>query len=313
MNMYFSGARSNVQGNRQYFRNEEMAEQINANYDRYESDDELVEDVAGEALGRRKRCRCWQDDNFDWYECHRPYPPRLNCGCNCNPIAKQCGCAPVPTRRDDGKVLSVRNGEYVLVNPDIFCNDNDNGHDHGHHGKRDDRCCEQGVALPENLGLKAWSLRLEDSNTSLPLSSSVPYAIKLFIRKRIRVDQIAFNVISPAVSPVPGQNFVGLYAGNGALIAQSGDISSLYTNTGFNYAGIPSVWLDPGEYWVVFVSNASVAPYLLGSNLNSSIINAGLGGAYVRAGILSSGFVSLPSSFNPNALTPAQLLWVALD
>lgn len=309
MNMYFSGARPNMQGNRCYYRSEELAEQQPYYRDRYE--DDVEDEVAEESFRGRKRCRCWNNDNFDWYECHRPYPPRLNCGCNCNPIAKQCGCVPIPRRRDDGKVLSVQNGEYVLVDPSIFCNDcEDNG---GHYPHRRDRCCEQGVALPENLGLKAWSLRLEDSNTSLPLNSGVPYAIKLFIRKRTFVNQIAFYVISPASSPVGSQNFVGLYGANGSLISQSGDISSLYGSTGFAYASIPGVWLEPGEYWVLFVSNASTPPYLLGSNLNSTIINAGLSGAYLRAGSLSSGYAPLPSSFNPDSLSPAQLLWIALD
>lgn len=333
MNMYLPGSHMNQVGDQCYCQNQELSEQQRYHHDQMDCD--FQDEMSGSSPRGCRCCRCCNDNNFDWYECHRPYPPRLNCKCECKPVPKKCGCVPVPTRRDNGKIVSVQNGQYVLVDPCVLCEECEDEHCHRPHPHpphceecEDEHChCphphpphhhdnsfdEQGVALPENLGFKAWTLRLEDSNTSLPVTGSVPYAVKLFIRKRMFVSQIAFHVITPAGAVIGGQNSVGLHAANGALIAQSGDISSLLSTPGFAYAPIPGVWLDPGEYWVLFVFNGSSSPFLMGSNLNSTVINAGLTGAYLRAGSLNAGHTTHPSRINPGALAPQQLLWVALN
>lgn len=254
----------------------------------------------GESRRRHHHCRC-EEQTSPWFECREPYPPRLHCPCNCNPIPKRCGCVPIATRRDDGKVLQVEHGEYVLRHLRPV-------HRHCHRP-----CCEEGVAFPMDLGFKAWSLRLEDTSTGIALPSGVLYAVKLFIRNPLRVDQINFNVLTAAVGAVVGQNRVGLYTKSGTLIAQSGDITTLFTTTGFAHASIPRTILRPGEYWVVLLSNATTPPTLLGSMVPAAIINAGLTGANLRAGTVGTGNTSLPNSFNPGSLAPAQVIWVALS
>lgn len=248
-----------------------------------------------ESRRKHNKC-CCEEQTSPWFDCRPSYPPRLHCPCNCNPIPKRCGCVPVPGRGDDGKTLKVENGEYVLVR----------------HCDNSRRCCEEGVALPMDEGFKAWSLRLEDTSTGVTLPNGTLYAVKLYIRNPLRVDQIAFNVLTAATGAVAGQNHVGLYTHTGTLIAQSGDISALYTTTGFHNASIPRTVLRPGEYWVVFLSNAATPPTLLASAVPAAIINAGLTGAALRAGTTGTGLTSLPASFNPAALVAAQVLWVAL-
>jgi hypothetical protein len=148
------------------------------------------------------------------------------------------------------------------------------------------------------------------------------------VRVPVLCTSVVLHLISDGISPptgftwnlTPNQNFAGLYASTGKLIAATADQSSAWGAQGvlpMALAGGP-YQLPAGFYWVAAVANTTVASQF-GNSATPSFLaagggNHGLAPASARGAIAATGQTSLPPSITPssNALTGATI-WAALS
>lgn len=174
---------------------------------------------------------------------------------------------------------------------------------------------EPNTPRPADHGLIAWTMDPWVATSSQISINGSLYLAAVFLRQASTISTVWWTTVVVAATPTAGQNYVGLYAANGTLLASAG-IDADLTSVGVRSKAVTPVSCPAGRYWVAFLFNAATAPTLArGGGVSSGANAANLGAADLRAAVNGTGRTSLPSTITPasNSTTGALALWAAVS
>jgi len=143
-------------------------------------------------------------------------------------------------------------------------------------------------------GAVAWSMdpvRATTANT--PGSGSLSLS-RVFVNYKATITNLYLSVQAAGSGLTAGQNLVGMYDANGNRVGISADQTSAWGTTGSKTAALTMTGaLEPGVYYLAFLSNGTTVPHLNGGD--NVLQNIGPLTAPFRFGSLA-GQTTLPST-----------------
>lgn len=140
----------------------------------------------------------------------------------------------------------------------------------------------------------AWSMdpvRATTANT--PGSGSLSLS-RVFVDFKATITNLYLSVQAAGSGLTAGQNFVGMYDANGTRVGVSADQTAAWGTTGSKTAALTMTGpLEPGVYYLAFLSNGTTVPHINGGD--NALQNIGPLAAPFRFGSLA-GQTSLPAS-----------------
>lgn len=145
-----------------------------------------------------------------------------------------------------------------------------------------------------DYGLLAQNLEIGylTGANSLATAGTV-YVLKLRTEKTITVTNIHTFITIAGATLTSGQNFAALYSSGKALLAQSADQSTDWTNTGIRTAVLTSPQIvAPGNFYVVLWSNGTTRPTIRSTGVASASINGLLAAASSKFATADTGITT---------------------
>jgi hypothetical protein len=171
-----------------------------------------------------------------------------------------------------------------------------------------------GVVAPTNHNLVAWAYDPASStNTGSLLTNGTVYLTAVYVANTTSVTKIRWFITNAGVSPVAGQNEVGIYNSSGSKLV-SANVDSVVASTGSMNTTIGSTAVTAGSlYWVAFVFNAATAPTLT-RGTSVDVMNVGLTASTFRFATNGTSQTVLPASITPasNSATTFAGPWAAI-
>lgn len=164
-----------------------------------------------------------------------------------------------------------------------------------------------GSVTPADHGLLCWSCDPAVAAGSSALISGTVYLARVPVPADVSVTKIYWGVGNLAVSPVAGQNEVGIYDPSGNKLVAA-NVDAVVTSSGLKTTTIASTSLVGLAFvWVAFVFNAATPPGLqrTTATISGGFLNAGLTAAASRASTNGTAKTVLPTSITPSAATQA--------
>lgn len=164
-----------------------------------------------------------------------------------------------------------------------------------------------GTVTPANQNLVAWTYDPVIGVNSSTVTNGVLFLSAVYPTRSATVTKLYTQVVTAAITPTVGQNFLALYSSAGALLTSVG-IDTPIASTGLLTATVPAAAVVAGSmYWVAVLANAGTAPLLArGQSLNGAdtTANVGLAAASYRFAQNGSSRTALPASITVSANTP---------
>ncbi|MEH0582539.1 hypothetical protein QBA54_50785 [Streptomyces sp. B21-108] len=167
---------------------------------------------------------------------------------------------------------------------------------------------------PSDHGLTAWAFDPSLVANSSTAVSGTLYLTKLPVRSAVTVSNLWWSILTVAVTPTAGQNWVGLYDTAGNRLVQAG-VDAAVTSTGPKQTALTATALQPGYVWAAFLFNGATPPTVgAGSNFQT-IPNINLAGATLRWAVNGTGRTTLPATITPgsNTTTGSLNYWAAMS
>lgn len=174
-----------------------------------------------------------------------------------------------------------------------------------------------GTVTPANQNLIAWTYDPVIGVNSSTVTNGVLFLSAVYPTRNATVTKLYTQVVTAAITPVAGQNFIGLYSSAGVLLT-SANIDTPIASTGLLTATVTAAAVTAGSmYWVGILANAATAPLLArGQSLNGAdtTANVGLSAATYRFAQNGSARTALPSPLVPasNTLNTFAGPWAAI-
>lgn len=174
-----------------------------------------------------------------------------------------------------------------------------------------------GMDTPAAHGLIAWPYPPAQAVNTTELMNGVLYLTRVNIDADATATKIYWWVGNPGSSPLTNQNYVGLYASDGTLLAAA-NVGADISSAGLKTTTIAAQSLTAGEfYWTALLFNASVPPSLTrGSGWTGveAAANLGLPPAAYQYARNGTGRSALPATINPASNTGTDFAgpWVAV-
>jgi hypothetical protein len=167
-----------------------------------------------------------------------------------------------------------------------------------------------GDVHPVQHGLVAWTYDPIMALTGTVLINGTMYMSAVYPSSNATISKLYWHVATVGVTPVAGQNFVGLYDSSGNLLT-SANVDGVITGTGPQATAVSPVSVVAGQsYWIAWVFNAATAPGMpRTNNINGAtdLDNIGLTATNARFCTNGTGRTALPASIttsnNVNNLT----------
>jgi hypothetical protein len=150
--------------------------------------------------------------------------------------------------------------------------------------------------------MTGWSFDPANVSAGSATTSGVLYLVKLIIPRNDIVNKLYWYLTNSAVTPVTGQNEVGLMDPAGNRLAATNVDASL-TPAGLKVITLADTAVGGGFIWAALLFNATTPPSLArGTSISSgSLTNAGLSPAAYRFAINGAGRTSIPASIVPGS------------
>lgn len=173
----------------------------------------------------------------------------------------------------------------------------------------------QGLVEPGDHGLITWNMDpLICQGTSTPLGANgTCYVQRVRIDKRVTVTNIVAWVLTAGATLTTGQNFAALYDGNKNLVASTADQTTAWASTGAKVMALSGgpYTLDPGYYYIVFMSNGTTRPAFIRATANAQNVN--VSGNSLRFSSANTGITTaMPATLGTLTAT-ANPYWAALS
>lgn len=140
----------------------------------------------------------------------------------------------------------------------------------------------------------AWTMDpVRGGLVTTPSSGSLSISM-VFVNYKVSISNLYLSVQTGGSGLTAGQNLVGMYDGNGTRVGISADQTAAWGSTGNKTAALTMTGsLEPGTYWLAFLSVGTTPPKIYGGD--NTIANIGIAVAPFRFSSLT-GQTSLPSS-----------------
>jgi hypothetical protein len=150
-------------------------------------------------------------------------------------------------------------------------------------------------------------------NGTLSAVSGTIYLIKFHLAVSDTVTKLFYYAGSAGVSPVTGQNFVGIYDTTGVRLAQT-NIDSVVINSGIIQATLSPQFVSIPWCWGAFLFNCATPPVLRCQDAAAASNNVGLSAAAYRFATAGTSQTSLPGSIvvGSNSAT-SMAIWAAIS
>ncbi|MCP9209655.1 hypothetical protein [Streptomyces cucumeris] len=161
-----------------------------------------------------------------------------------------------------------------------------------------------GEDKPAAHGIAAWCYDPALAVNSTSLTSGTLYLIRVNIAADVNATKIYWWAGNSGSSPVSGQNEVGLYGANGALLTAT-NVDAAISTAGLKATTISPRALAAGVFcWIGMVFNASVPPTLTRASGWTGVgvaANLGLAATGLRFATNGTGRTALPSQIAPES------------
>ena len=176
---------------------------------------------------------------------------------------------------------------------------------------------------PADYGFITWTYDpLLASATSATSTAGQVYLMRINLRAASSVTNIIMGVTGIGSGLTSGKNFAGIYSSSGSLVAQTADMTTLWTTPGNGQITMPlsggPYALNAGWYWITMLFNGTTSPSWIKAtnNLSPPNIPDFMGAAAARyATLTTTGQTSLPASFTPASATTLNIApwWAAIS
>lgn len=238
-----------------------------------------------------KRCQCHRMEQPcrepERCHCPEPRPPHP-------PRPTHCACVPIPTRANDGQVLTVEGGEYRPTDP----------------------ATDNGPLTGSDYNFGAYNFNPRDIGAAgLQAADGTVYLSRIHLTRPVTVNHIFMGIVSAGSGLATGQSLAGIYDAAGSLIVQTPDQSAEWTAAGAFGVPVTQTYLMEGTYWLAIMSGGTTPPAFVASQAGAAALNILLSGDNLAFGLLP-GQSALPQMVNLSALTlppVGQMMpWIAL-
>ncbi|MYZ35470.1 MULTISPECIES: hypothetical protein [unclassified Streptomyces] len=174
-----------------------------------------------------------------------------------------------------------------------------------------------GGFVPTDQGLLAWNYDPAQCSSSAAPTSGQLRLIRLpgLVSNQL-ITAVRLHIAVAPVTPTAGQNFVGLYDGNGTRVAVSADCTTAFTTTGEKSIPLTSAYnASLGTYYVGILANAATPPsFSLCASMSAATANIGLTAATCRFGNGPAGQTTLPATVTMGSLVLSlNCTWVGVS
>lgn len=169
---------------------------------------------------------------------------------------------------------------------------------------------------PATYGFLAWTTSPDPitAATQIAAPGKVGY-FRLRLVNAATASKLWCHVGTAGAGLTAGQNFIGLYTGDGTLLAGSADQTTAWSSTGIKSAAITPQNLQAGDYLIVILSNGTTLPAFNRAPLvQPGLVNANLPitVAGLRVGLGQSSQTTLPATI-VGATEHNSLIWCAVS
>jgi hypothetical protein len=129
-------------------------------------------------------------------------------------------------------------------------------------------------------------------------TAGVLLTAKAFMEQSGPVTSIEYLVAAGGATLTAGQCGLGVYSAAGALLGQTGDLSTAWTSTGYRSSAltVPTASLPAGSYvYVAMLWNGTTSPQLRGVSATAAVVNISQTSQF-RFGSGGSGLTALPAT-----------------
>jgi hypothetical protein len=176
------------------------------------------------------------------------------------------------------------------------------------------------VALPSDVGLKAWAYDPAALSTGQAITSGVIYLNGVYVHSATTASNLVYAQTTAGTGPTAGANWIGLYNASGTLLATTA-LDAVLTSVGIKSVAITPQAVTVGLYWVALLQNATSQQAGAQNSVGGFQSLAALGlttGATARYAVNGTGATTLPATItpannsNPTTGTTAKYFWVGL-
>lgn len=160
--------------------------------------------------------------------------------------------------------------------------------------------------MPADHGFETWTHDPGGPASSVSGVNGTVYVVRMPVRRAYTCAAVWWGVVVNGVTPVAGQNWVGLYDWTGVRLGQV-NTDAAVTSTGGKRSVIAAPVSGP-FVWAAFLVNATTNPTLLRGSSFESTPSINLPTVGLRAAVAGTGATALPASFDPNTLTTSNCL-----
>lgn len=158
----------------------------------------------------------------------------------------------------------------------------------------------------------AWTMDpCQASSSNTPLSGAISINL-VYVNALSTVTNFLCSVLTAGSGLTAGQNLVGIYNAAGTRVGISADQSTAWTTTGNKTAALTMTGpLEPGYYYLAFLTVGTTPPKFYGGSAVSAVQNINFASAPFRFSFLS-GQTSLPTTITPSSFSAAGFIPLAL-
>lgn len=196
-----------------------------------------------------------------------------------------------------GSNLSLYSNNGVLTREDSTANTNS---------------LEQPLDGPKQNFAIAWTMDpCQASSSNTPLSGAISINL-VYVNYKTAVTNFLCSVLTAGSGLTAGQNLVGIYDGNGNRVGISADQSTAWTTTGNKTAALTMTGpLEPGYYYLAFLTVGTTVPHFYGGSAVNSVQNINFSSAPFRFSF-EAGHTSLPTTITPGTFSAAGFIPLAV-
>lgn len=162
--------------------------------------------------------------------------------------------------------------------------------------------------MPSDHGFEVWTHDPYAPASAVGGVSGTVYVVRLPVRRTYTLAALWWGVVTSGVTPVAGQNEVGLYSPAGTRLGAV-NVDAQVTSTGAKRTALSVPVLSSYAFvWAGFVFNNATNPVMLRGSSFESTPSMNLPTTGLRAAVAATGATQLPASFAPAGLTTSNCI-----
>ncbi|WP_405769347.1 hypothetical protein OG539_32900 [Actinacidiphila glaucinigra] len=173
-----------------------------------------------------------------------------------------------------------------------------------------------GQVHPARHGLKAWTWPPTEGSTAATATSGTLFLAEFTPAESFTTSFLHWHVSVTGVTATAGQNWVGIYAADGTLLASAGVDADVTSAAGARKTALAAALTAGQSYWAAFLFNAATAPQLARggtATAGSSLTNINLTASTLRFASNGTSRTALPSPLVPASNVAGSAYFAAVE